>query len=213
MNKDSLEDEKNIISLIHYHEWSNIFLDMYECGFNMLNDRLMYSIIDINKKLLYNDLKNRSRIYIKNSAYAIGIMDEYKILKYGEAYLHIKKDDLDIILDQKCIVAKCPCVHPGDLRELIFKRYNETDKTTEKYKIFNKYENVIIFPQLGSRPHPNEMSGSDLDGDQYFIFYDSDLNHFDIYVDPMEYGEEVKEEVKKEEEVKRKGRRKKRART
>ena len=202
--KDSLEYEKNIISLIHYHEWSNIFLDMYECGFNMLNDRLMYSIIDINKKLLYNDLKNRSRIYIKNSAYAIGIMDEYKILKYGEAYLHIKKDDLDIILDQKCIVAKCPCVHPGDLRELIFKRYNETDKTTEKYKIFNKYENVIIFPQVGPRPHPNEMSGSDLDGDQYFIFYDSDLNHFDIYVDPMEYGEEVKEEVKKEEEVKKK---------
>ena len=191
--KESLEDEKNIIALIHYREWSNIFLEMYECGINMFNDRLMYSIIQNNKKILYNELKNRSRIYIKNSAYAIGIMDEYEILKYGEAYLHIKNDDLDLILDQKCIVAKCPCVHPGDLRELTFKRYNETDKTTEKYKIFNNYENVIIFPQVGPRPHPNEMSGSDLDGDQYFIFYDNDLNHFDINVDPMEYGEEVNE--------------------
>ena len=198
--KESLEDEKNIIALIHFHEWSNIFLEMYECGINMFNDRLMYSIILNNKKILYNDLKNRSRIYIKNSAYAIGIMDEYRILNYGEAYLHIKNDDLDIILDQKCIVAKCPCVHPGDLRELTFKRYNENDKSTEKYKIFNKYENVIIFPQVGPRPHPNEMSGSDLDGDQYFIFYDKDLNHFDIDVAPMEYGEEVKEKKEEKEE-------------
>ena len=36
-------------------------------------------------------------------------------------------------------------------------------------------KNVIIFPSKGKRPHPNECSGSDLDGDYYFVFYDKDL--------------------------------------
>jgi hypothetical protein len=35
--------------------------------------------------------------------------------------------------------------------------------------------NVLIFPSKGERPHPNECSGSDLDGDNYFVFYDEDL--------------------------------------
>ena len=35
--------------------------------------------------------------------------------------------------------------------------------------------NVLIFPSKRERPHPNECSGSDLDGDNYFVFYDEDL--------------------------------------
>ena len=98
-------------------------------------------------------------------------MDEYNILEYGEAFLHIKRDDLDLILDKKCAVAKCPCFHPGDIKLLTFKKYREGDESTKKYEVFNKYENVVIFPSKGKRPHPDECSGTDLDGDNYFIFY------------------------------------------
>lgn len=32
-------------------------------------------------------------------------------------------------------------------------------------------EDVLVFPVKGRRPHPIEISGGDLDGDQYFVTY------------------------------------------
>ena len=135
---------------------------MNSCGINKANDRLIQSIIESNLYILYKDIKNKARIYVEQSAYVIGIMDEYDILEYGEAYLHIKRDDLDLIVNKKAAVAKCPCLHPGDIRVLNFKKYNPGDESTRKYEVFNRYENVIIFPSKGKRPHPDECSGSDL---------------------------------------------------
>ena len=173
--KSKLNDEKFVLSLVHYPEWNQILKVMNHCGINKENDRLLKSLIESNIDILYNDIKKKARIYVEKSAYVIGIMDEYGILEYGEAFLHIKRDNLDIILDQECAVAKCPCLHPGDIRVLRFKKYNKNDESTKKYEVFNNYANVVIFPSKGKRPHPDECSGSDLDGDNYFIFYDSDL--------------------------------------
>ena len=183
-----LEDEKFVLSLVHYNEWNNLFQKMNSCGINKTNDRLMKSLMESNLQILYNDIKNKARIYIKDSAYVIGIMDEYNILEYGQAFLHIKRKNFDLILNKKCTIAKCPCLHPGDVRILDFKKYEEGVEETEKYKIFEKYENVLIFPSKGKRPHPNECSGSDLDGDNYFVFYDHDLILDEKYVsEPMNY--------------------------
>ena len=195
--QNKLNDSKFVLSLVHYPEWNRILQKMNYCGINKTNDRLIKSIIDSNLDILYNDIKKKARIYVEKSAYVIGIMDEYDILEYGEAYLHIKRDNLDLILDQDCSVAKCPCLHPGDIRVLTFKKYREGDESTKKYEIFNRYENVIIFPSKGKRPHPDECSGSDLDGDNYFIFYDDDLipDKEDLFK-PMSYLVDKKEEKK-----------------
>ena len=171
----NLKNEKFVLSLVHYSEWSSLFQSMYKYGINKNNDRLIKSLVESNMNLLYNDIKNKARIYIEKSAYVMGIMDEFNILEYGQAFLHIKRKNKDLILNQKSSIAKCPCLHPGDIRILDFKKYIPGDKSTEKYKVFEKYENVIIFPSKGKRPHPNECSGSDLDGDYYFVFYDKDL--------------------------------------
>ena len=194
--KRKLNDEKFVLSLIHYSEWNQMFQKMNSCGINRINDRLSRSIIESNLDILYNDLKKKARIYVEESAYVIGIMDEYGILEYGEAYLQVKRDNFSIILDKKCTVAKCPCLHPGDIRVLNFRKYNRNNIATKKYEIFDKYENVIIFPSKGKRPHPDECSGSDLDGDNYFVFYDSDLIPKKT-VEPMTYA--IKKNEKGEE--------------
>ena len=172
-----------------------MFHKMNSCGINRINDRLSRSIIESNLDILYNDIKKKARIYVEESAYVIGIMDEYNILEYGEAYLQIKRDNFNIILDKKCTVAKCPCLHPGDIRVLRFRKYNKNNESTKKYEVFNNYENVIIFPSKGERPHPDECSGSDLDGDNYFVFYDNDLIPKET-VEPMSYLVDKKEENK-----------------
>lgn len=53
--------------------------------------------------------------------------------------------------------------------------------------------NLVVFSQQGSRPTPNEISGSDLDGDLYFCSWDDRLipvqNH-----PPMNYdAQQIKE--------------------
>jgi hypothetical protein len=195
--RNRLEDEKFILSLIHYDEWNSMFMKMHLSGVNRTNDRLVRSIVSANKEILYRDLKKKARIYIEEGAYVTGIMDEFGILNYGEAFLQVRTDTMNMIVDKKCPVAKCPCLHPGDIRVLNFKKYDPSDPNTFKYKIFETYENVIIFPQKGSRPHPNELSGSDLDGDQYFIFYDLDLRNVKRVVDPMDYSDNS-EAIKKD---------------
>ena len=194
----NLKNEKFVLSLVHYSEWNSLFQKMYKYGINKTNDRLIKSLVESNLNLLYNDIKNKARIYIDESAYVMGIMDEFNILEYGQAFLHIKRKNKDLILNQKCSIAKCPCLHPGDIRILDFKKYIPGDKNTEKYKIFEKYENVIIFPSKGKRPHPNECSGSDLDGDYYFVFYDKDLIPKESnLIPPMNYFFDIKSLEKK----------------
>jgi RNA dependent RNA polymerase len=33
----------------------------------------------------------------------------------------------------------------------------------------------VVFPAEGSRPHPSQLSGGDLDGDIYFVLFDDTL--------------------------------------
>ena len=53
-------------------------------------------------------------------------------------------------------------MHPGDIR-ILKMHYPPNHKTLN---------DVVVFPALGTRPHCNEMSGGDLDGDIYSVIYD-----------------------------------------
>ncbi|KAL3192448.1 hypothetical protein MRX96_059010 [Rhipicephalus microplus] len=74
------------------------------------------------------------------------------------------------------IVTKNPCMHPGDLRKL----------TAVNVPQLHHVRDCIVFPVKGDRPHPEEMAGSDLDGDEDSVLWYADLI-FKTNCSPMHY--------------------------
>ncbi|KAH0449664.1 hypothetical protein IEQ34_020356 [Dendrobium chrysotoxum] len=141
----------------------------------------------------------------------MGCLDETRILEYGEVFVQVsyigntmyrlnglhtfharETDQRTVVVKGKVIVAKNPCLHPGDIRIL----------TAVDVPDLYHMVDCVVFPQKGERPHPNECSGSDLDGDIYFVCWDPVLIP-PSQASPMEYtaapSETLDHEVKIEE--------------
>ncbi|CAN4088256.1 unnamed protein product [Withania somnifera] len=141
-----------------------------------------------------SDLKSRCRILVPKGRVLVGCLDETGILNYGQVYARItltkaelqngqqnffqKVDETTAVVTGKVIVTKNPCLHPGDVRVL--------EAVYEVALEEKAWVDCIIFPQKGERPHPNECSGGDLDGDLYFISWDESLIPPQT-VTPMDY--------------------------
>ena len=75
------------------------------------------------------------------------------------------------------LVTKNPCLYPGDIRRLVAVNIRELQPFIR---------DCIVFPVLGSRPHFNEISVSDLDGDQYWVYWGKELRIPQV-VSPLSY--------------------------
>ena len=121
-------------------------------------------------------IKSKARILAPKSSLLMGVLDEYGVLEYGEVFIQITAEDSSEIITGRIAVAKNPCYHPGDIRVL---------EAVRRPQLMHLH-NVIVFPQKGPRPHPNECSGSDLDGDLYFVTWNHKLVPAH-HVEPMNY--------------------------
>ena len=126
-------------------------------------------IISIRNSLLL-ELQTKARIFVKKGICLIGVMDETNTLNPGEIFIQIsgkKLGEPPRVFDDGCpmLVGRNPSLHPGDLRKL----------KVRNIPALRHLVDVIVFPSLGERPHTDEMSGGDLDGDIYFAIWDSNL--------------------------------------
>jgi len=123
----------------------------------------------------------------------MGTVDETGTLEYGEVFVQysakVNQPNVDTrVLSGTVVIAKNPCFHPGDMR-----KFRAIDNPALHHMV-----DVVVFPIKGQRPHPNEMSGSDLDGDMYFVCWEESLIPPDDNKEPMDYTPKPKELLNRE---------------
>jgi RNA-dependent RNA polymerase len=67
------------------------------------------------------ELRQKTRIFIPKGRAMMGVLDETKTLEYGEVFVQYSNNRLSNIshvVKGKVVVAKNPCLHPGDVRVL-----------------------------------------------------------------------------------------------
>ena len=102
--------------------------------------------------------KSQAAISRSDGRMLIGVVDETGTLRDGEVFIQLRHDDgqWQVICDRQVLVTKNPAHFPGDIRKL-----NAVDCPA-----LHHLSECIVFPTRGARPHPNEISGSDTDGDE-----------------------------------------------
>lgn len=170
----------------HMSPTKDLLRDCILAEIDIAREPFVKGVVDTIKVRSFLNLMEKTNILVKKSARLTGVLDEHGVLNYGEIFLRISpsngenEKDEQVIEAEKVIVTKNPCLHPGDIR--ILKAVN-TPLAQNKFK---DLVNCIVFPAKGPRPHTDEISGSDLDGDMYFISWDERLIPPAVK-DPMSY--------------------------
>ncbi|CAF1279555.1 unnamed protein product [Rotaria magnacalcarata] len=168
-------------------------------GYSQTPEEQESSAIDIavQKNMSYslskdNLLTNRIPIPPTDGRNLFGIADETGELQYGQCFIQYsalnqtnKGRRKFHVVTGTVLVTKNPCLWPGDFRRLTAVH----NSTLEKFM-----RDVIVFPINGQRPHSNEIAGSDLDGDQYWVYW-GDRFTIEQHVEPLSYTGAKKIEV------------------
>lgn len=198
MQKD-LEDMMNDVNIagevikpyIMDNECYSVVYRMLKAGILPEKELFLYNQLHLFQCGKLKDVKQKARIHVPKGVQLIGVLDETGTLQYGEMFVQFtdpsdQEGQTKTVVKGMVLMAKMPAVHPGDLRVLKCVDYPE----------LRHYCNVAVFPQNGPRPHPNEASGSDLDGDIYFVTWDKSLIPPIKNFRPFDHDDAVKPEVK-----------------
>ncbi|PUZ77534.1 hypothetical protein GQ55_1G380000 [Panicum hallii var. hallii] len=167
------------IELMPMGEVTNVVKELLSCGYQPDHEPYLSMLLQTFRASKLLELKTKSRIFIPQGRAMMGCLDETRTLKYGQVFIqasYCADDHRKFVLTGKVVVAKNPCLHPGDVRVL------HAVDVPDLHHMFD----CVVFPQQGPRPHPNECSGSDLDGDIYFVSWDQSLIPCRMR-DPMDY--------------------------
>ncbi|CAN0876581.1 RNA-dependent RNA polymerase 1 [Linum grandiflorum] len=163
------------LELMPMGELTNVLKDMLICGYKPGDEPFLSMILQNFRASKLLDIRTKTRVFLQKARSMMGCLDETRTLEYGQVFVQFSgsgneqycKTDFArrSILKGNIVVAKNPCLHPGDIRVL-----RAVDVPALHHMV-----DCVVFPQKGHRPHPNECSGSDLDGDIYFVCWDPEL--------------------------------------
>ena len=128
------------------------------------SNKELYQAISRLKDKYINKLPKLS-IFIEESRQVFGVCDQLNILEYGQCFFRPTLRGKPYTITGEVVIAKNPCYLLGDVRVL---------KAIDIPELHHLID-CIVFPTKGKQPHPNEIAGSDLDGDKYFVCWDEQL--------------------------------------
>ncbi|KAG6764321.1 hypothetical protein POTOM_031786 [Populus tomentosa] len=177
------------LELMSPGENTNILKEMLLCGYHPDAEPFLSMMLQTFRASKLLELRTKTRIFIPNGRSMMGCLDETRTLEHGQVFVQFSGSRFQNLYDSsergrgQCyliagsvVVAKNPCLHPGDVRIL---------KAVDVLALHHMVD-CVVFPQKGPRPHPNECSGSDLDGDIYFVCWDPELIPSQ-QISPMDY--------------------------
>ena len=159
-----------------------------------------FSVVDVSNSFFsfffhsLQRLRDKTHIPIsmKDGRVLYGVVDDTNSLTYGEVFIRISEETADegetqrVLTADRVLVTRMPCHHPGDVRLL-----RAVDRPGLHHLV-----DCIVFPAKGSRPHPTEMSGGDLDGDEYWACWNEKLvGQVKFTYKPAEYASPKKPEI------------------
>ncbi|XP_049514548.1 uncharacterized protein LOC119433620 isoform X2 [Dermacentor silvarum] len=178
-----INDGAALRALGTYANTSLPFAKLHVNGISLSREPFTRSMILVVYESIIAGLKEKSRIAIlpEKGRNMLGVLDETGTLEYGQVFVQFTHIGVDLhngapnssdsnrgstqVLTGTVLVTKCPCLHPGDVR-----KFEAVDVPA-----LHHIRDCIVFPAKGPRPHPNEMAGSDLDGDEYIVIWEQDL--------------------------------------
>ncbi|KAI3454526.1 hypothetical protein Pfo_011189 [Paulownia fortunei] len=173
----------NVLESTGGSEMKSILTRMLLLGYEPNKEPYLLTLLQSHLENQLSDLRSRCRIFVPRGRVLVGCLDETGALEYGQVYIRVtmtkselqcrnqtffqRVDETTSVVKGKVVVTKNPCLHPGDVRVL--------EAVWDVKLQENSLVDCLVFPQKGDRPHPNECSGGDLDGDLYFISWDENL--------------------------------------
>lgn len=162
-------------------EHGNAAAIMLSCGFSPQTEPHLRGMLTSIRAAQLWGLREKSRIFVSSGRWLMGVLDESGVLEQGQCFVQVSTPSLENCFSKHgsrfsetknlqvvkgyVVIAKNPCLHPGDVRVL---------EAVDAPDLHHLYD-CLVFPQKGDRPHTNEASGSDLDGDLYFVTWEENL--------------------------------------
>jgi RNA-dependent RNA polymerase len=140
-------------------ESTKVLKEMLLCGYEPDAEPFLSMMLQTIRASKLMDLRFKSRIFIPNGRCMMGCLDETKTLKYGQVFVQISRTSRqhrnnfshvfrtstsnpdNLIFEGKVVVAKNPCLYPGDVR--VLKAVN--------VPALHHMVDCVVFPQKGKR--------------------------------------------------------------
>ncbi|KAG2701590.1 hypothetical protein I3760_06G052900 [Carya illinoinensis] len=182
------------LEMMFSEDITKVLKEMLICDYKPDVEPFLSMVLQTFRASKLMDIRFGTRIFVPNGRVMIGCLDETRALEYGQVFLQVSRFSRELcsqsshmfsvsssnpknfIFEGEVIVARNPCLHPGDVRVL----------QAVNVPALHHIVDCVVFPQKGKRPHPNECSRSSLDGDKYFVCWDRDLIP-PLQAEPAEY--------------------------